>query len=459
MANILGLVNAESFSSSRFQTHRRKVFYFYPNGSAPLLGLLSLMEDEPCDDPVFNWYEKRLSENWTTAANISTTVVFYSTGVTVAAGKVTAATVAAADFGMTAGTQYAIKVAANPEQKFRIGHIFRFVAVNTSGAAEEVIGRVNAINTAADTPANVLGFVAVRATTTNIDYDVSTHAGTQVTVVGSAFAEGIRDESSGIYNTPVNPSNYTQIFRTPFTITGTALKTSSKFDEQGVYPDQAKEASVDFMRELEFAFLFGERQQLGSASTSITRYTGGILWFLRQWEAGTTYGNTAATADTDDSKRIIANSAATVSMTQFEGWMERVFRISNNKSNEKLAMMGSGALLTLNRLVKNSVMAISDVPLSDSYGMDLKKLVTPWGTLYLKSHPLMSHNSTLRYNMLITDVPNLKYRYLRGRDMELLTNRQNNDEDARKDEWFGECGLELNLPESHMYIQNLITAV
>lgn len=457
---ILGLINAESFASSRFQSHRRQVFYFYPNGTSPLMGLLSLMRDEATDDPVYNWYEKRLSENWSTAANISSTVVYYSTGVTVAAGKVTAATVAAADFGLTAGTQYAIKVAASPENTYRIGHIFRFVAQDTATTGtQEVIGRINAINTATDTPANTLGFVAIRTTTANLNYDWASAAGTQVTVIGSAFAEGIRDESSGIYNLPVNPSNYTQIFRKPFTITGTALKTSAKFDEQGIYPDEAKENSVDFMRELEWAFLFGEKQQLGGASTSVTRLTGGILYFLRLWEAGSTYGNTAATADTDDTKRIVTNSNGTVSMTQLEGWLERVFRISNNKTNEKLALCGSGALLTLNRLVKGSVMAISEVPLSDSYGMDLRKLVTPFGTLYLKTHPLMSQNGTLRYNMLITDVPNLKYRYLRGRDMELLTNRQNNDEDARKDEWFAEAGLELDMPESHMYIQNLITAI
>lgn len=457
---ILGLINAESFASSRFQSHRRQVFYFYPNGTSPLLGLLSLMKDEACDDPVYNWYEKRLSENWTTAANISSTIVWYATGVTVAGGKVTAATIAAADFGIVAGTQYAIKVAASPENVYRIGHIFRMVVQDTATTGtQEVIGRVNAINTSTDSPANVLGFVGIRATTANLNYDWASAAGTQVTVIGSAYAEGIRDESSGIYNIPVNPSNYTQIVRKPFTITGTALKTSAKFDEAGIYPDEAKENSVDFMREVEWSFLFGERQQLGTAGTAITRYTGGILYFLRLWEAGSTYGNTAATADTDDNKRLIANTATTVSMTQLEGWLERVFRISNNKSNEKLGLCGSGALLTLNRLVKGSVMAISEVPLSDSYGMDLRKLVTPFGTLLLKTHPLFSQNATLRYNMLIVDVANLKYRYLRGRDMELLTNRQGNDEDARKDEWFGECGLELNLPESHMYIQNMTTAV
>ena len=456
---ILGLMNAESFASNRFQSHRRQVFYFYPNGAAPLMGLLSLMKDQPIDDPRHNWYEKRMSENWGVADNISSTVVFYSTGVTVAAGKVTAATVAAANFTPTAGTQYAIKVAVTPENTFRIGHIFRFVATNTSGNPEEIIGRINAINVTADTPTTTLGFIAVRTCAVAVDYDVSTHDGTQITVIGSAFAEGTRDESSGIYNEPVSPYNLTQIFKAPVTITGTALKTSSKFDEAGVFPDQSKEAAVDFAREQEQNFIFGERAQIGSASTSITRYMGGILYFLRLWEAGSTYGNTAATADTDDGKRIISNTAATVSMDQFDGWMERVFRISNNKSTEKLAFCGSGALLTLNRLFRNNSNVTTPMPLKDTYGMDIRAYTSPSGTLYLKTHPLMSHNSTLRYNMMIVDLPNLAYTYLRGRDMELLTNRQDNDADYRKDEWFGEATLELNLPESFMYIQNLITAV
>ena len=458
---ILGLMNAESFASSRFQSHRRQVFYYYPNGAAPLMGLLSLMKDEACDDPSYNWYEKRLSENWLLAANISTTVVFYSTGITFSAGKVTAATVAAANFSMTAGSNYAIKLATtvDPTNIYRVGHIIRFVAVNTSAAPEEVIGRVVAVNGASDTPSNTIGIVAVRASTTAIDYDVASHAGGQVSVIGSAYAEGIRDESSGIYNLPVNPSNYTQIFRKPFTITGTALKTSSKFDEQGVYPDESKEASIDFAREMEWAFLFGEKQQLGSATTAVTRFTGGILYFLRQWELGTLYGNTAATSDTDDTKRIITNSGATVSLDNFMTWAERIFRISNNKSNEKLAFCGSGALLTLNKIFLGKTELTSPLPLKETFGMDVRALLTPFGTIYLKTHPLMSQNSVLRYNMLIVDVPNLNYRYLRGRDMDLLTNRQDNDEDARKDEWFGECGLELNLPESHTYIQNLVTAI
>ena len=453
------MMNAESFAASRFQSHRRQVFYYYPNGASPLMGLLSLMKDEACDDPVFNWYEKRLSENWQLTAAISGGIVFYAPGtVVVTAGKVSAGTVAVADINMAAGSLQAIKLAADPSQVYRIGHIIRFVAVAGAGT-QEVIGRVVAINNATDPITNTLGFIAVRATTAAITFAAPGNLGGQVTVIGSAFAEGIKDESSSIYNVPINPSNFTQIFRRPIVITGTALKTSAKFDETGVFPDQSKEASVDFAREMEWAFLFGEKQQLGTAATNVTRFTGGILYFLRLWEAGLTYGNTPATVDTDDSKRIITNAAATVSLDQLMGWLERTFRIANNKSNEKLAFCGSGALMTLNKLFANKTELTAKLPLTDTFGMDVRALTLPFGTIYLKTHPLMSQNSVLRYNMLVTDVPNMMYRYLRGRDMDLLTNRQDNDADQRKDEWLGECGLELDLPESHAYFQNLVTPV
>jgi hypothetical protein len=57
--------------------------------------------------------------------------------------------------------------------------------------------------------------------------------------------------------------------------------------------------------------------------------------------------------------------------------------------------------------------------------------------------------------MLILDVQNLKYRYMQGRDTELLKNRQNNGDDFRRDEWLTEAGLECRFPESHMFIQNI----
>ena len=43
---ILGLMSTEQFVSERFTSIRRSVFYQYPGGAAPLMGLLSMLDGE-----------------------------------------------------------------------------------------------------------------------------------------------------------------------------------------------------------------------------------------------------------------------------------------------------------------------------------------------------------------------------------------------------------------------------
>lgn len=458
MASILGLINTESFSSDRFKNYRRTVFYYYPQGAAPLTGLLSLMREEATNDPQFYWYEKRKAEQRTITAAISTTIPFYTTGITVSGNKITAATIAAADFNAVVDTQYAIKTAASPENTFRIGHIVRVVVVDTSAVSQEFLGRVNAINTASDTPANVVGVVALKAIT-NVDFDSSSNVGADMNVVGSAFAEGAVGSSNNVYTTPVSPFNYTQIFRTAYQMTGTALKTSAKFDERGVFPDEAKEAMLNHATEMEKGFLWGQANQNSVSSggtTTITRTTGGFMYFLRLWEAGSTYGNTAATSDSDDTKRIIVNSTGRLVFKTFLGYMERVFRMTNNKTSEKLGFVGSGAMNILTQMFASKVVQMQKPPAGETYGMELVKIILPFGTLYLKTHPLFSENPIWRNALLILDVPNLRYRYLSGRDTELLKDRQPRNADYIEHEYLTECGLEVNFPEAGMYIQNIL---
>lgn len=100
-------------------------------------------------------------------------------------------------------------------------------------------------------------------------------------------------------------------------------------------------------------------------------------------------------------------------------------------------------------------MLTSDLPMGDTYGMDVVKHVSPFGTIYYKTHPLYSQHPALRYNALFLDVHNLRYRYLIGSDTELYDNRQANDADNRKDEWLTEAGLEVRYPEAHMYLKNV----
>jgi hypothetical protein len=60
-SHILGLLTSKKFAdeSDRFYNHRRKILHSYPQGGAPLTGLLSMMPEEVTPDTQFYWYEKR----------------------------------------------------------------------------------------------------------------------------------------------------------------------------------------------------------------------------------------------------------------------------------------------------------------------------------------------------------------------------------------------------------------
>lgn len=448
---ILGLLSTESFATERFKNYRRSVLYHYPQGAAPLTGILSLMDEQDTDDPEFNWYEKRLRDQRTTTASQGTSKgpFLRSDGTTDAGDPVDDGS----NNGLKADTEYCVKVAAT--EQFRIGHLIRIPVKVNSGAGDFVVkGVVTAI-----VSSTVLKFRALvsKAKVAGIDNGATNeNVGVEVLIIGSAFAQGSRDVSSESYNLPLPFTNYCQIFRTPFSLTGTALKTGAKFDESGPYKDKAKEHSLYHMIEMEKNIIFGEQRKFVDGTTGLPTYTtGGILWFLEQWETGTPYGVTAATADTDDNKRIITNASGAMNEKTYDGYLERVFRVTSNKANEKLVLCGSGFLSVINQMYRSQAVLNADLPMTDTFGMSVVRHTTPFGTILYKTHPLFSQNPTLRNNALFLDVHNLHYRNVQGRDTELLKNRQERDADYRKDEYLTEAGLEVWYPESHMYLQNV----
>ena len=339
-------------------------------------------------------------------------------------------------------------------EQFRAGHVVRIRGVTLSAGTIDLFGVVFHVDTA-NSQLNVRSMTSTGANTVT---NSTANNGLEVLIVGNSFTQGaaaLATANDSVYNMPISLTNYCQIFRTPFELTGSALKIGLKYDESGAYKDQAKEASVYHMIELEKAFLFGTSVKEASSTNSLPRFlTGGVLHYLARWEAGD-YGTVTASADTDDDKRIIANTSGNLTEKQYDGYLERCFRVTNNTANEKLVLCGSGFLSVVNQMYKSKSTLSADLPLTDTYGMNVVRHLTPFGTIFYKTHPLFSQNPLLRYNALILDVQNLRYRYLQGRDTDLLKNRQNNGDDFRKDEWLSECGLELRFPESHMYIQNV----
>lgn len=457
---ILGLLGTEQFASERFTSIRRSVYYQYPNGAAPLLGLLSMLDGEVLNDPEFSWYEKRMLEKVQKTVVNATTSGFWYADSTGALGAALATT--AAD--KVAGTAYWIRV--DGFTHIRLGDILKLSNVTVTGGTSDL--QVRVVSADGSTFSSTSGGNYVRVTPLNTLAAVTNahtaNAGLEVQVLGNAAQQGQVGSSEGSYTIPSTVSGQAQIFRTPFSFTGTALKTSAKFDETGPYKDKAKEHSISHMLQMELQFFFGEPSKSVSANGLPTYTMGGVLFYMRLWEAGegnsvagkvSTYaGTSASTVNSDDNKRII-NINGDISEDDLDDYYERLFRYTNNVANEKMAFVGSGFLNVLNKLYKGKSEFTTDIPSGDTYGMDVVKHVCPFGTVYYKTHPLFSRNAAMRYDALFMDVQNLKYRYVQDRDTEILENRQPNNADYREDEWLTEAGLEFQYPESFMYMRGV----
>lgn len=450
------MTSGKTFEDKGFYSlnDRRRVFREFPNGAAPLTGLLSLMSTEPTDNPKFGWFEKR----------------FLAIRTQLIAGTNSPFAASGFDIGYTTDHDYTAadvtRLQVADSSQFRVNQtVWLKDLPKTGGGTVQLKGTVTAIVDATKMEIRVhesiAGVICTNNTTTS---GTAGPVDAYVICTGSSSPEGNRSTGNGRLIIPINPENYTQIQRDRFSFTGTSLKIPANFDKTGIYKEKAKDNAVDHMVGLEQSFLFGARSIVNAVNsegdTVPTRTTGGIMWFLEEWEraAGGTIGyrpgGAALTLDTEDDKRIINNASGTMTEAVWDGYVERAFRQTNNKSFEKLVLCGSGALSTINQLVKDNVVVNKNMGAESTYGMNVTTVETPHGILHFKSHPLFTENPALKYTMMIIDVGNLRYRPLQDRDTVLLKNRQHNDEDGRKDEWFTEAGLEVRYPESHMVIHN-----
>lgn len=442
---MFGLMSSEQLEGSFSLNSRRRVFYQYPNGAAPLLGLLSLMETEETDKAEFGWYEDRLDDQRTETASISS-----GNGPFSDSGSDTPKTAA----GFNIAENDVLRVLVDSTAKFRPRNVIMVRNCYANGVLVDLKGVIVAIISATKFEMRMLkAFTSVQnsdtgATTTAIDKDVI--------VIGSANPEGARS-GTGIFLPPKNPLNFTQIFRTAFSFTRTALKAGLAWDKTGIYKAKAKQNCIRHMMEIEKSFLFGQKQEyavIDQGDETVERTTGGLWYWLEKWEEGTLYGVDPATSDDHPNKRIFKVNG-TLTRAEFKSRMARIFKVTNNTDYAKLCLCGNGFFDTVNDAFEKSLQFQTGQVAKGSYGMNITKWETTNGTVYFKTHPLFNQLETFNNTAMFIDVPMLNYRPLNDSDTVLLKNRQENDQDRRKDEWLTEAGLEVRHPESCGIIDGL----
>lgn len=395
---IQGLRDTMNFAANeRPENWRQMINYLYPNGKTPLTALTGAMKESSTDDPVFHWWEKALDDRrLALGQNIAAS----------ASGTVETWTLAAGSNAITFVTNDILVMEQTDEQ-------VRVYADPTSNTSITVVRGANGT-----TPAAI------------------TYAGAGINpnfhCIGSAFEEGSL-APSGVNYDPTERYNYTQIFRRTMEITRTAA--GSRLRTVNAVKEARRECLEYISVDMERSFWLGVRSSAVRNSKPV-RTSAGVY---NQMSASNVYQFTNGEVDMDT----------------LEARMEIVFR---EGSNEKVAYCGNKALSAINAAVrKNS--SYQWTTGEKKYGMNVTRLVTPFGEIVFKTHPLFTQISggttggTAYYGMntscFILDMAEIEYRYFKGADLSYQGDLQAVGQDAMKSGYLGECGLEVHHPSVH----------
>ena len=383
MAALQGLRGTGEFNTDFRPKNYRELFTLLePNGNAPLNALLSMTSSESTDDPEFKNFRDELPERALTVNGA------------VSSASTTAITIDAGNDNL-----FAVKgtIVVNSET----GEVMRCTADSTATGltVERNIGGTS--HTIADDA--------------------------KLFIAGTAYEEGANSPTGVSFDATV-ASNFTQIFRTSFTVTetlrATNLRTGDKEDEM------ATKALKLHMQDIERAMFFGKKHEANGSTAQPLRFTGGLI-------------NTMS--------NVIDRSTASNSMTedQFDrALIEDVFAFG---SKQKIMFCGAKVAGHLQKMGKDRWQPTA---VEGSYGVNLTQYTTFAGDLMVHLHPQFRQVPGMDNAAVIIDFPFLKYRHMDGRDTQLLRDRQSADADAVKHEYLTECGLELMQDKVHTYIKN-----
>ncbi|HWR54906.1 MAG TPA: DUF5309 family protein [Negativicutes bacterium] len=277
---------------------------------------------------------------------------------------------------------------------------------------------VTAINTTTNTLTVKRGY-GTTAAAALVDND-------PLVIIGNANEEGAGLRGIRAQD-PNKVTNYTQIFRTPVGLTRTQDKTRNHGPKEKAY--QRMKAGIMHKVDMERAFLFGEKGKDTGTQGKPRRTTAGILSYM-------TYN-------------VLDCSAATPTAGAINTWLEEVFLYG---SSEKVLLASAKLCTIFDNIAENK---LQTVPGAKTYGVAIKEYLSTHGKLYIVKHPLLEGAVYGKYGIAV-DMENIAYCPLDASDTQLLTNRQNNDEDQEKDEYLTEAGIELRLPKTHAIIKNFV---
>lgn len=297
--------------------------------------------------------------------------------------------------------------------------------VSSSGEAIRVVSVVS------DTSITVTRAMGAGGTAAGTAAAITFATDPKLLYIGSAYREGA-GRAQGVSWNPVKRSNITQIFRDPVEWTRTAMKT--RLRTGNAEREDKRRALNKHAMGIERAFWLGTKYETLESGQPL-RFTGGVLNFIPAANTKTV-------------------TSGGVDMDELMAYFPEMFAYG---SGEKLAFGSIKTMMVLNEIVRKNT-SYQWGPNEKEYGMNVKRLYTPAGTLVLTEHPLFGQaGDFLAEDLVVMDTQNLKYRYIT--DTVYLPDREDKGVDGKAAEYLTEAGLEVHHPDTFYWLKGFKVAI
>ena len=221
--------------------------------------------------------------------------------------------------------------------------------------------------------------------------------------VGNAFEESsIRPNALQI--NPVRITNYTQIFRNTWALSGTAQATQVIAGESTV-AESRQECAAFHAADIEKALFWGQKST-GTRNGQPFRTMDGLIRIVSDL---TYYPSSYAAAN-------ITTAGGTTNYTQLEAALDPVFnQVTDPKAgNQRVLFVGSQARKVLNNIGRlNSTYYMQNG--ATSYGLQFASFNIARGSFNMIEHPLFNSNSDWAKMAVAVDLSSFRVAYLGGR--------------------------------------------
>ena len=243
-------------------------------------------------------------------------------------------------------------------------------------------------------------------------------------ILGNANEEGAKLREIKTKE-PIKKTNFCQIIRTPIGVTNTLQATKTYGPRAMAWYRHLD--GINHAVDMERTIWFGKKGK-DIYNGKPRRTTGGVLEFL-----------------TDN---VLDVTSTQLTEQTFTEWLEDVFRYG---SSEKILFACDRLCTIIDLWAQNKLRTL---PGEKTYGVAIKEYISTHGKLYIAKNKLFE-GAVYGGMGVVLDMENIAYCPLRTRDTKLKTGRQDPDEDAIKDEYLTEFGVEVRLPKTHAIIKGV----